>query len=914
MNKYNEKTTISEFPFASRKAAREGMVLLKNNNETLPIKKGETISLFGRCQIDYYKSGTGSGGAVNVLYEVNALEGVRNNEGINVNESLVSLYEIFISENPFDNGGGGWAQEPWFQQEMPLTNEICSQASKQSDKAVVFIGRTAGEDKDNIATKGSYYLTDDEIDMLDKVTDSFNKVAVVLNVGNIIDMNWLEKYNDKIDSVLYSWAGGMEGGNALADILSGTETPSGKLAGTIAYKLKDHPTHKNFGNDKTNLYEEDIYVGYRYFETFHKEAVQFPFGFGLSYTTFEIAFVTNEVTSTYIDLTFEVTNTGSYKGKEIVQIYVEKPQGKLGKPVRELIGFAKTELLHPQQQETLSIRIPKNRLSSYDDNGITGYKSAYVLEEGTYIIHAGNSIRDTKVCLRYDVEQTIVIEQLTEALAPIQELRRMKPGRMLPSGNYEITYEDVLKRTINLQERIIENLPKNIAYTGNKEIMLNDVKEGKHSIESFIAQLTPNQLMLLVRGEGMSHPLVTPGTAAAFGGLYEELHNYGIPATCAADGPSGLRMDSGHKATQLPIGSLLACSWNLLLMEELYVLEGKELKLNKVDTLLGPGLNIHRHPLNGRNFEYFSEDPFLTGCFSKAAAIGMEKGGSTTTLKHFIANDQEKERNHIDAVASERCLREIHLKGFEIAVKEGNARSIMTAYNPINGIQAASNYDMNTTVLRKEWGFKGIVMTDWWAIMNHNVEGGISKKENTSYMVRSQNDIYMVVSNYGGKKNAMNDDLEEALNNGTLLLSELQRSAINICEFIMQAPAMDRKIEKAKVLSVLPNQAFSKESINISNPVPFNTKTNKSISLDIKELGIYSIAVDIRYDQSALAQSACNITMNSTYIYNIQLNGNGNKWTKEYIVNVSLEPGQYDFELDFTKPGLEIGTIEFVKL
>ncbi len=909
MLKLNNDTTIKGFPQICFNAATEGIVLLKNERNVLPIKETETVSVFGRCQLDYYRSGTGSGGAVNVQYAINAIEGLRN-KNVSINEELVKEYENFIKENPFDNGGGGWAQEPWFQKEMPLSDELVKKATISSQKALIIIGRTAGEDKDNAATEGGYYITKQEEEMIQIVTKHFKDVVIILNVGNIIDMSFSEKYRDQLPSILYAWHGGMEGGNSLAEIVCGNTSPSGKLAGTIANDIENYPSHKNFGDERNNYYEEDIYVGYRYFETFQKDQVIYPFGFGLSYTTFKLSLVEETVTNTDITLKIRVQNTGNYAGKEVVQIYSNAPQGELGKPHLELKAFQKTRTLLPNDYQHVTIAIKKNELSSYDDSGVTGYKSAYVLEKGTYNIYFGNSVRDVALGTTFDLAETMVTEQLSECMAPLNDLQRMKPVNQ--NDTYQITYENVPTRTVDLEKRIIDNLPTEIKQTDKEFIKLLDVYNNKATLEEFVSQLSVKELVLLVRGEGMSHPLVTPGTAAAFGGLYDELRRYGIPAACAADGPSGLRMDSGHKATQMPIGSLLACTWNVPLMEELYTFEGQELKKNQVDTLLGPGLNIHRHPLCGRNFEYFSEDPLLSGKFSKAAIVGMKNGGAEGTLKHYVANDQEKQRHHINAVVSERALREIHLKPFEIAVKEGNAKSIMTAYNPINNIQAASNYDLNTTILRSEWGFDGLVMTDWWAIMNENVNGGNAERKLSQYMIRSQNDVYMVFPNYGGKKNAHNDDLEEAVLNKTLTKAELQRSAMNILRFILNTEAVHREITDLEVITIKPIQTKD-EIVSIEKHI-FNTKENSTVTYEVLEDTTYTIAIDMRSSLSELAQSACNVILNNELIYTVQLNGNGNKWTREHITKINLKKGHYKLDLDFTKPGLEIGSILFIEV
>lgn len=925
MNKSTIGVPLKGFGEFTRNVATEGIVLLKNENHMLPILRQEVVSVFGRCQIDYYRSGTGSGGAVNVLYSVNALEGFRNNDKITVNESLASAYEMWVKDHPFDNGGGGWAAEPWFQKEMLLTSDQVESARAVSEKAIVIIGRTAGEDKDNHDIEGSYRLTVEEKEMLVMVTKYFQKVAVILNVANIIDMSWLEDetFENPIQAVVYAWQGGGEGGNALADVISGDVTPSGKLTDTIAYDLKSYPTYTNFGSLEKNEYQEDIYVGYRYFETFQPHAVQFPFGFGLSYTTFQIETKEVEVVGqgleTRLDIRVKVTNTGDkYTGKEVVQVYYGAPQGQLGKPVKVLGAFAKTAVLKPGSSQTLTLELPIKRMTSYDDGGYTGHKSSYVLEPGAYRIYVGNSVKTVEAVRingrgAYFIEDLLVVEALQEAMAPIVDFKRMKPGAEKSDATYELTYEPVPKQTISLKDRIEQNLPSDYKQTGNQGIVLKDVERGKATLEAFIAQLDQTDLAIIVRGEGMSNPKVTPGTAAAFGGVSDTLLEYGIPVACAADGPSGIRMDSGHVATQVPIGTLLACSWNVEMMEELYDLEGQEMVLNEIDTLLGPGINIHRNPLNGRNFEYFSEDPYITGCFAAAVTRGLNKSGSTGTVKHFAANDQETSRHKVDSIVSERALREIHLKGFEMAVKEGQATSIMTAYNPINGHWAASHYDLNTTILRGEWGYRGIVMTDWWAMMNHPVDGGKESRQSTSFMVRAQNDLYMVVNNNGAEVNSMGDDIEEALEKGTLTIGELQRSAMNICQFIMDSLVFKKapkvvEIQNFKASIQLPDGVGT--VYNVPDQMEIHTKTNNSMMLKVSKANTYNLIVKMRYDQNHLAQSSCNILLNGAYIANIQINGTYGQWMAQKVMRLNLEAGFYELTLDFMKPGMEIGSIE----
>lgn len=916
---------LEGFAEFSRTVAAEGAVLLKNEGQALPIRKDENVSVFGRIQVNYYRSGTGSGGSVHVAYTTNLLDGLRSKKGLTVNEELAAVYEKWIEENPFDDGGKVWAAEPWNQKEMPLTDEIVSQARSKSSKAIVVIGRTAGEDQDNVDAPGSYRLTEDEKAMLKQVTNHFEQTIVVLNVSNIMDMSWLndESYVHPIQSVIYSWHGGMEGGNAIADVLAGDVTPSGKLTDTIAYSIEDYPSTSNYGNEFKNLYQEDIYVGYRYFETFRPEKVQFEFGYGLSYTTFttkaEDAKWISQDGENSIKVNVTVTNTGTtYAGKEVVQIYYEAPQGQLGKPAKALVAFGKTNLLQPGESQRLTVSFPVDSMASYDDAGVTGHASAYVLEPGTYRLYVGTSVKNVEhVSIDgqdgYVVETIQLVEQLQEAMAPTESFTRMKPGARKDDGSYELIFADVPTRQVSMAERIEQSLPQTLEQTGNQGYKLRDVKDGKVSLEAFIAQLSDQDLAAIVRGEGMSSPLVTSGTASAFGGVSDSLFNYGIPVACTADGPSGIRMDSGEKATQVSIGTLLAATWNAELVEELYVMEGQELLRNQVDALLGPGLNIRRSPMNGRNFEYFSEDPLISGVFAAACTKGIMKGGSNATLKHFACNNQEKHRSKVDAVVSERALREIYLKGFEIAVKEGGANSIMTSYNPINGHWAASNYDLNTTILRGEWGFQGIVMTDWWAIMNDGVEGGPADRKNTNWMVRAQNDLYMVVPNYGAEINGWDDNTIESLENGTLTRGELQRSAMNICEFIMNAPVFSRKHEIVEnVASFQANASLSSEQAQVlAHNAQVKPVVGEPVYMKVDDAGQYRIIVQIMSPEPELAQSACNVILNDQLMTTIQTNGTEGKWIRQKLVKVELEAGLYELKLDFTKPGLQIDWIEF---
>lgn len=923
---------LPELAAYCREAAAEGAVLLKNEGHMLPVKKDETVSIFGRSQIEYYRSGTGSGGAVNVPYVKNILDGIKENNAFPVNEDLVETYKEWLKEHPFDNGGGGWAAEPWHQEEMEITEEIARRAAEKSEKAIFLIGRTAGEDKDYEDTEGSYLLTKREKENLRIVTKYFDEVAVLLNVSNIIDMSWTKDaaYQDHIKAILYIWQGGMEGANAVADLLSGRVTPSGKLTDTIAEKLSDYPAADHFGSKTENIYAEDIYVGYRYFETFAPEKVMYEFGFGLSYTEFSMETVKAESTGNGKDakiaLSIRVKNIGEAAGKEAAQVYMSAPQGQLGKPAKVLCGFAKTKLLAPGEEEVLELTIPVSRFASYDDSGVTGHKSCYVLEEGLYKIYVGNSVRCTEKANvdgkgGYGVSSCIVTEELKEALAPTKEFLRLKTGRQKEDGVFARAYEKAPQQMVDLAERIKSRLPKELPQTGNKGITLQAVAENikngssvEEELDAFVAQFTNEELAVIVRGEGMSSPKVTPGTASAFGGVSDSLHGYGIPIACASDGPSGIRMESGLKATQLPIGTLLACSFNIPMMEELYQMEGRELVGNEIDTLLGPGINIHRYPLNGRNFEYFSEDPLVTGQFAAAMIRGIRSAGSSATVKHFAANNQETERHNVNSVVSERALREIYLKGFEIAVKEGNANSIMTSYNPVNGHWTASNYDLNTTILRGEWGYQGIVMTDWWAKMNDVVNGGEADRRYTSFMVRAQNDLYMVVNNNGAAINAVGDDTLEALEAGKLTVGELQRCAKNICRFLLGTPVMKRPLKDFDPLLTV----TAKEAVNTDEKQVCALQSGNRIEagkfentvLYVEKESILNVNAHFCFPVEGLAQGAANLYLNGELMATVQTGGTGERFLTQRMCRVKFMPGYYELKAEYVTPELKLDWIE----
>lgn len=878
----------SDYIKKAREVITEGIVLLENNGKALPFPKGSCVSVFGRIQDHYYKSGVGSGGMVNVEHVIDIPEGLVNSGVVTINEELHQIYKAWDLEHPYDEGFG-WGKEPWSQVEMELTDKIVSEASAKSDVALVIIGRTAGEDRDMEDTEGSYRLTAIEEDMLAKVRTGFDRMVVLLNVGGLVDMSFVDRYSP--DAVLYGWQGGMVGGDGVADVLTGKVSPSGKLSDTIAYKIEDYPAYPYFGDRKRNFYKEDIYVGYRYFETFAKEKVRYPFGYGLSYTSFrqDVKKCCFDEENLKILAEVTVTNTGSVAGKEVCQIYIEAPQGMLGRPARELIAYKKTSLLQPGQEETLQFEIDCKSFATYDDSGASGHIYSFLLEAGTYKLYIGADVRRAEFRLYFTIYDTVVTETLSQCYAPREPFTRMKPVER--DGGYDIKMEDVplskegiCEHPVYALDAYYENMPVG---NGESQYTLADVKAGTVDMPTFIGQLSDYDLSCIVSGEGMSSALVTPGTAAAFGGVSKHLREFGIPAVCCADGPSGIRMDCGTKAFSLPNGLMIGCTFNDELIEELYRFTGYEMAEDYVECLLGPGMNIQRHPLNGRNFEYYSEDPLVTGKAAIAMLKGLKKANVTGVMKHFCGNNQELSRRFCDSVISERALREIYLKGYRMAVLSGYADAIMTSYGVVNGTRTAICYDLNTKILRDEWGFKGVVMTDWWAFINE--EERVSAADGYYLMARAQNDIFMV------NTEAANNDICERsmsmLKEAAKYRKWLRICAHNICSFVMQTRAMERlmKTELPVVLEGRPQEENADDMRNLTY-IPMDEYleydlsykeskkgTNYVIPIQLSKIGTFEVTLTGSADVDEVAQIPCSLFAMGTPVGTFTFNGTGGK-------------------------------------
>lgn len=730
----------------SRKAAQEGIVLLENNG-LLPLKKGTTVALFGIGSLDYMKGGGGSG-MVYSSHVSNIYEGfARKEPEYRIYDPLSSYYYHYALPRLKELGKNCIFEEP----RVPET--IVMDAARHADVAVITIYRFSGEGYDRLAEKGDYYLTDAEVDMVHTVTAAFDHAVVVLNVGGMVDVSWIRE-NPKIDAAIMAWQAGMEGGAAIADIICGDVNPSGKLTDTFAKSFSDYPSSSSFhDSDSYVTYYEDIYVGYRYFETVPRSSqkVVYPFGYGLSYTTFEISQPVAVQIDRNIQVSVSVLNSGSVPGREVVQVYFSAPQGKLGKSSIELAAFQKTKLLNPGEWQEIVISFPISQMASYDDLG-KWKKSAFILEQGAYHFYAGSHCRNLKQAnWQYTVaEDFVVTRQLSQQCAPNQIDRRM-----LSDGSFE-SLPSTPVRNYDIPEQVNTDklLDSENIYT------LGQVAHGQLSLNAFVSQLTEDELIALVGGIGCRGLSNTAG----MGGV----DRLGIPPVMTADGPAGIRFDPdcGVSTTAWPCATLLACTWDPELVYQIGKAGGIEAKENAIAIWLAPGMNIHRSPLCGRNFEYFSEDPLITGKMGAAMVQGMQSVGTAASAKHFAANNKETNRLYCDSRLSERALREIYLRGFEICVKEAQPWTVMTAYNSLNGVRCCESYELITNILRKEWGYTGMVTTDWDVHCNQGAA------------VKAGNDIRMPYGYF--------DNLKADLARGIITRGHLESCAKHILQMIMK--------------------------------------------------------------------------------------------------------------------------------
>ena len=788
----------------AREAAAQGMVLLENKNNSLPIKT-KKLALFGGGAVRTVRGGTGSGdpfnGGLSGGGDVNVNQSERYN--INIYNSFkkagydittASILEKYAEGYDVENAKAASNPMATFAYpELTFTDEELAASAKDTNTAVYVISRNAGEGADRGMTKkvtvneveyelGDYELSDVEKENLKKVASTFENTIVVLNVGGVIDTKFFEE-TEGLDSLLLMGQGGQEGGNALLDVVTGAVTPSGKLTDTWAENYSDYPASATFakadGESMKEWYKEGIYVGYRYFDTFGIKPA-YEFGYGLSYTNFDINVKNVSVNEDKVTVKAEVTNTGkTYSGKEVVQVYFSAPDSKdAEKEYQQLAAYGKTDELAPGESQVLTLTYDTDEMAYYSEE-----KASYILDPGTYYVRVGDSSRNTKVAAAIKLNQSAVTEVLSNQMevpesenltewskagktpytyateqqemaeAPVFTLDASK----VKTENNVSEYKDekVTTYTTDPDYKAVQNYEKVEVVTDKKGATLKDVVDNKVTMGEFVAQMSLEELAKLNCGSGWgvaneNAPIVGSNSATVPGAAGETLtyDQYGIPSIVLADGPGGIRVKQKYEAknvetgetatyyqycTAWPVDFVLAQSWDTDLLKRIGEAFGKELEEMNITILLGPSLNIHRDPLCGRNFEYFSEDPVISGTMASAITLGVqEEPGVGACLKHFSANNQETDRSGTDSIVSERALREIYLKGFEIAVKESKPMSIMTSYNQINGVPAADSYDMNTNIARGEWGFEGLIMTDW--------NGGVS---HPSTSMHAGNDLIM---------------------------------------------------------------------------------------------------------------------------------------------------------------------------
>ena len=710
----------------SKNAAKEGMVLLKNSGGILPFAKGTKLALFGIGTFDYVKGGGGSGD-VTVSYVTDLYEGFKKlNDRVEICEELADFYRNYIQEISDTFYWPGQKPEP------KLPDALYQSVREFTDTAVISISRFSGEGWDRdlkghpMYEEGDFYLSDAERAMVEQVKKYFSKIVVVMNVGGMVDTEWFCN-EDAIQGVLMAWQGGMEGGTAAAELLCGIGNPCGKLTDTFAKRLEDYPSTEKFHQSDDYVdYSEDIYVGYRYFETIPgaKERVNYPFGFGLSYTKFDWKISDIEQNDGKFTAKVVVQNIGEAAGKEVIQVYLSAPQGKLGKASRSLIAFQKTELLEPGCSRELSLAWDLSTMASYDDLGKVA-KSAYVLEKGEYNFHIGNSVRNTACSdYSYRLKEDVIVEQLSTKLVP-HSLKK----RLLADGSYETLPTFEKKRELcdfmpELSKEVLENAytPMRLVSTlprdrDERDIhWFDEVAEGKITLDEFVAQLSNEAICYMLGGQ----PNFGVANTCGFGNLPD----FGVPNAMTADGPAGVRINKecGVCTTAFPCSTQVACTWDPEIAYAIGEAGAKELKENNLAIWLTPAINIHRSPLCGRNFEYYSEDPFVAGIMAAGTVRGIQSQKVSASVKHFALNNKETNRKNSDSRVSERAAREIYLKPFEIIVKTADPWYIMSSYNLINGVRASECGELLTDILRDEWGFDGVVSTDWHTHSEHYVE------------------------------------------------------------------------------------------------------------------------------------------------------------------------------------------------
>ena len=826
-----------------RKLGGECLVLLENKG-ALPIRQPGKIALYGNGARHTVKGGTGSGD-VNTRFDVSVYEGLKDAGFEIASEGWLARYDEAYDQNLADykavvaeyaEAQGCDLPNAYFSvaRQIPAEPAITEQdfADADCDTAIYVIARESGEGRDRTAEKGDYYLTDEEEANVDFIISHFANSIVIINAGGIIDVSSL-KSDPRLGALLLAGQTGNLAGFIIADVITGKVNPSGKLTDTWAKSYDDYPGSAEFGSNNGDTddeyYREGIYVGYRYFDSFGVAPI-YPFGFGRSYTTFNVDVVAVETNSSVITVNVHVTNTGTeFSGKQVVQVYFSAPQDRIDKPYQELIAFAKTRELEPGESQLLEISFDASMFESYDDE-----LCAKVIDMGDYIIRVGTSSRETKIAAVITVPEQIRTEKYQRFLADdekyaFDELKNPGTGKKMRAHLDEAQLVEAPRITLDTF-RIHRTI---VRYRGVNETHINERRDevitlgsviGRNAgISQLVAQFSVEELAELCVGKYKKGGLDeddtfcvsgnVPGAASETNDKYVSSRK--IPPIVMADGPAGLRLQPHFKATRqgdllpggdvfgyinngfpedtpedaidyyqyctmIPTATSLAQSWNMDLIEQLGRMVGEEMEEYGVNLWLAPGMNIHRNPLCGRNFEYFSEDPLLSGLCAAADTKGVQSvDGRGVTIKHFCCNNQEDNRMFTNAHVSPRALRDLYLKGFEICVRDAQPFAVMMSYNLVNGIHTCNNYELIQNILRDEWGFEGIVMTDWFSTFEDVEFLGYNKTYkypagSSRLAVYAGCDLQMP----GCQQNV--DDIVEAVYNNKLSRADLQEAVMNL--------------------------------------------------------------------------------------------------------------------------------------
>lgn len=795
-----------------RTIAPESTVLLKKDG-SFPLREIGHIAVYGNGARHTIKGGTGSGD-VNVHHFVTIEEGLENAGFHIVTKDWLKQYDVVMHE----------AKKAFFtelkvqakQIGIPVTMlaigkvvpepEYTIPINAECETAIYCLARNSGEGGDRKNEKGDIKLNDSEIRDILEINEKYKRFMLVLNVGGLVDLTPVKN----VKNILVLGQLGTPTGDVLADILTGKSYPSGKLTMTWA-NLEKYPSTYGFGDLNDTCYNEGIYVGYRYFEKIGEE-VGYRFGYGLGFTDFEIGKSKVSVKKDEISINTEVRNIGRYKGKEVVQVYCSKPDGKLNQPVKELIGFAKTKELFPGEEDTVEITFRVDAMESFCEDC-----EAYILADGNYYLSVGTDSGNTRIIACIKNEEQLTVLQTKNLFANLEVESRLK-GSIFEGKNTVSREESTEVETFILNKEIIKT--KKAIYEEKKWLAekqatadWRDVVSGRISIEKFAEGLTDRELAYVCCGSKVnltdignvigSASSKVAGAAGETTGMLADSHHLESIVLC--DGPAGIRiapvytlkngrteskeMSFGKEmmefldeedleqlkrqanlnmsedeeklyfqyCTAIPIATDIAQSFNLEAAKCYGQIVGEEMQMFGIQLWLAPALNIQRSPLCGRNFEYYSEDPYVSGMMAAAITESVQKfKGCGVTLKHFACNNQETNRYGSNSIVSERALREIYLKGFEIAVKKAKPRAIMSSYNLLNGEHTANKKELLKNILRDEWKFDGMVMTDWFTSTNiMNIPDGKYTNSSAAGCVKAGNNLIMP---------GMATDLEDIMN------------------------------------------------------------------------------------------------------------------------------------------------------